>query len=68
MSPLKKKDSFSRRFKLESFFLLIKPTKNIYKNTIKKDLLDLEIELLIKSGFISKKKILLAANQKKNLL
>ena len=37
ISPLKKKDSFSKRLKSESFFLLIKPTKNIYTNTIEKD-------------------------------
>ena len=53
ISPLKKKDSFSKRLKSESFFLLIKPTKNIYKNTIESDLVDLEIELLIKAGFIN---------------
>ena len=51
--PLKKKDFFSERLKSESFFLLIKPTKNIYKNTIERDLVELEIELLIKSGFIN---------------
>ena len=32
---------------------LKKPTKNIYKNTIERDLVDLEIELLIKAGFIN---------------
>ena len=53
ISPLKKKDSFSKRLKSESFFLLIKPTKNIYTNTIERDLVDLEIELLIKAGFIN---------------
>ncbi len=51
--PLKKKDYFSERLNSESFFLLIKPTKNIYKNTIERELLDLEIELLIKAGFIN---------------
>ena len=53
ISPLKKKDSFSERLNSESFFLLIKPTKNIYTNTIERDLVDLEIELLIKAGFIN---------------
>jgi len=53
ISPLKKKDSFSESLKSESFFLLIKPTKNIYKNTIERDLVELEIELLIKAGFIN---------------
>ena len=53
ISPLKKKDSFSKRLKSESFFLLIKPTKNIYTNTIERDLVELEIELLIKAGFIN---------------
>ena len=48
-----KKDSFSRNLKSESFFLLIKPTKNIYKNSIERDLVELEIELLIKAGFIN---------------
>ena len=53
ISPFKKKDSFSERLKSESFFLLIKPTKKIYTNTIERDLIELEIELLIKAGFIN---------------
>ena len=53
ISPLKKKDSFSERLNSESFFLLIKPTKNIYTDTIERDLVELEIELLIKAGFIN---------------
>ncbi len=53
ISPLKKKDSFSERLNSESFFLLIKPTKNIYTNTIERDLVELEIDLLIKAGFIN---------------
>ena len=53
ISPLKKKDSFSEILKSESFFLLIKPTKNIYKNTIERDLVEQEIGLLIKAGFIN---------------
>lgn len=51
ISPLNKKDSSSKSLNLESFFLLIKPTKNIYTNTIEKDLVELEIELLIQAGF-----------------
>ena len=43
-----------RRFKKsDSFFLLIKPTKNIYTNTIERNLVEQEIELLIKAGFIN---------------
>ena len=51
ISLSKKKDSFSKSLKSESFFLLIKPTKNIYTNTIERNLVELEIELLIKAGF-----------------
>ena len=53
ISLLKKKDSFSKRLNSESFFLLIKPTKNFYKNTIERDLVELEIELLIQAGCIN---------------
>ena len=53
ISPLKKKDFFSKRLKSESFFFLIKHTKNIYTNTIERDLIELEIELLIKAGFLN---------------
>ncbi len=51
ISPLKKKDSFSERLNSEPFFLLIKPTQSIYTNSIERDLVEQEIELLIKSGF-----------------
>ena len=53
ISLFKKIDSFSERLKSESFFLLIKPSKNIYTNTIERDLVELEIELLINAGFIN---------------
>ena len=53
ISPLKKKDSFSERLNSDPFFLLIKPTQSIYTNSIERDLVDLEIELLIKAGFIN---------------
>ena len=53
ISPLNKKDSSSKSLNLESFFLLIKPTKNIYTNTIERDLVELEIELLIKAGCVN---------------
>ena len=49
----KKKDFFSKKLKSESFFLLIKPTKHIYTNAIYRDLIEKEIELLIKAGFIN---------------
>ena len=53
ISPLKKKDSFSERLNSEPFFLLIKPTQSIYTNSIERDLVEQEIELLIKAGFIN---------------
>ena len=49
----KKKDSFSKKLETESFFLLLKPNKNIYTNAIDKNLVEKEIELLIKTGFIN---------------
>ena len=52
-SPLKKKDSFSKRLRSEPFFLLVKPTQSIYTNSIESDLVEKEIELLIKAGFIN---------------
>ena len=48
-----KKDSFSKKLKLGSFFLLIKPTKNIYTNTLVREKLYEQIEKLIKLGFIN---------------
>ena len=53
ISPLKKKNSFSERLNLEPFFLLVKPTQSIYTNSIERDLVEQEIELLIKAGFIN---------------
>ena len=46
-----KKDSFSNKLKSESFFLLIKPTKIIHANPQKNELIEKEIEPLIKAGF-----------------
>ena len=45
------KDSFSKKLKSESFFLLIKPTKNIYKCAKQRQLIEKQIEKLIKAGF-----------------
>ena len=53
LSPSKKKDFFSERLNSEPFFLLIKPTQSIYTNSIESDLVEQEIELLIKAGFIN---------------
>ena len=50
-TPLKKKGSFHQILNSEPFFLLVKPTQSIYTNSIERDLVELEIELLIKSGF-----------------
>ena len=46
----KKKYSFSKKLKLTSFFLLIKPTKNVYTNLLDQELLERQIEKLIKEG------------------
>ena len=46
-----KLDSFSSNLELESFFLLIKPTKRIYKNALERKLIEQQIEKLIKAGF-----------------
>ena len=46
-----KKDLFYKNFELKSFFLLIKPTKIFYKKTEYKDLVERQIEKLIKKGF-----------------
>ncbi len=53
--PIKKKKRFfsSNKSKSESFFLLIKPTKNIYTNSKEGNLIEKEIDLLIKAGFIN---------------
>ena len=52
ISPLKKKDSFSERLNSEPFFLLVKPTQSIYTTSFERDLVEQEIELLIKASFI----------------
>ena len=44
-------DSFSKNLELESFFLLIKPTKEIYRNAADKELVERQIEKLMKRGF-----------------
>ena len=50
--PIKyKKESFSKNLESNPFFLLIKPTKNIYTNTADKEYLEKQIEKLIKKGF-----------------
>ena len=47
-----KKDFFSKKLELKSFFLLIKPTKNIYTNDCnRRELIEIQIEKLIKKGF-----------------
>ena len=46
-----KKDSFSKNFEIESFFLLIKPNKIFYKNAIYRESVEKQIEKLIKKGF-----------------
>ena len=45
-----KKDFFSEKLDLESFFLLIKPDKNIYYDNIKKRIIYGEIEKVISLG------------------
>ena len=51
ISKISKKDSFSEILESQSFFFLIKPTKNIYKNAENRKLLERKIEKLIKEGF-----------------
>ncbi|ABM71466.1 possible 2-keto-3-deoxy-6-phosphogluconate aldolase [Prochlorococcus marinus str. MIT 9515] len=48
-----KKDFFSKNLESKSFFLLIKPTKNIYKNAEEKELVEKQLEKLIKIGFLN---------------
>ncbi|MDC3232284.1 bifunctional 4-hydroxy-2-oxoglutarate aldolase/2-dehydro-3-deoxy-phosphogluconate aldolase [Prochlorococcus sp. AH-716-A09] len=38
---------------MEPFFLLVKPTQSIYTNSVESDLVEQEIKLLIKAGFIN---------------
>ena len=44
-------DFFSRKIESKSFFLLIKPTKNIYRNAFYRELIERQIEILVKKGF-----------------
>ena len=46
-----KLDFFSKNLESKSFFLLIKPTKNIYKNDIYRKSVERQLEKLIKRGF-----------------
>ena len=46
-----KKDFFSKKIKLESFFLLIKPNKKVYTNPFYQASIEAEIEKLVKKGF-----------------
>ena len=46
-----KKDSFFKTLESNSFFLLIKPNENIYKNTADNELVEIQIEKLINEGF-----------------
>ncbi len=48
-----KNDFFSKKLERRSFFLLIKPTKNIYTNVVNRKLIEKQIEQLIKVGFIN---------------
>ena len=44
-------DFFSKNLEYKSFFLLIKPTKKIYKNDFDRELVESHLETLIKEGF-----------------
>ena len=46
-------DSFSRKLKKETFFLLIKPTENIFSNIVDRELNNKQIETLIKAGLVN---------------
>ncbi|MDC3170947.1 bifunctional 4-hydroxy-2-oxoglutarate aldolase/2-dehydro-3-deoxy-phosphogluconate aldolase [Prochlorococcus sp. AH-716-E13] len=48
-----KKNSFSHKLNSESFFLLIKPTKDFYTNSLDRNYLEKKIEILIEAGFIN---------------
>ena len=48
---IKNKVDFFSKNQLNSFFLLIKPTQNIYKNDKDRELVERQIEKLIKVGF-----------------
>jgi len=61
----KKKDSFSKILKKESFFLLIKPENNIYSNTSIRNSFFEELESLVKLGL---KNIEISWSENKNWL
>lgn len=46
-------DFFSNKTELESFFLLIKPTKQLFTNVVYRELVERQIENLIKEGFVN---------------
>ena len=46
-----KKDFFSKKLEKQSFFLLIKPNENIYKNLLYRKLIEKQIDQLIKVDF-----------------
>ena len=46
-----KKDFFSNKIELKSFFLLIKPTKYLYTNAAYRELVERQIDNLMKEGF-----------------
>ncbi len=48
-----KKDFFYKKLRSQSFFLLIKPTKNIYTDNVHRKLIEQQIEQLIKLGFVN---------------
>ena len=47
----KKIDFFSNKIELKSFFLLIKPTKYIYTNAAYRELVEIQIDNLLREGF-----------------
>tara|TARA_Y100000994_G_C15478927_1_gene354450 strand:- start:1 stop:633 length:633 start_codon:yes stop_codon:yes gene_type:complete len=47
----KKIDFFSYKMELKSFFLLIKPTKEIYTNAAYRELVEIQIDNLLRQGF-----------------
>ena len=52
ISDLKRSDtSINNQTKLESFFLLIKPDKKVYTNSLYQASIEIQIEKLVKEGF-----------------
>ena len=47
----KKIDFFSNKIELKSFFLLIKPNKDIYTNAAYRELVEIQIDNLLREGF-----------------